>query len=189
MGIGEPFDNFDNLVKFLSIVNDNKMVGIGQRKVTVSTCGIVPKILEFAKLDNQVNLAISFHAPNDELRESLMPINKVYKIKEVLKALDEYINITNRRVTIEYIMIKDVNDSEKYALELSELFRGKLVYINLIPYNKTENSKYNRSDDFKIMKFYDILKKNKIEVTIRREMGSLVSAACGQLRASKEVNK
>lgn len=189
MGIGEPFDNYDNLVKFINIVIDNKMIGIGQRKVTISTCGVVPKILEFAKLDNQVNLAISLHAPNDLLRSELMPINKVYKIRDIISAVDEYIKLTNRRVTIEYIMIKDVNDSEECALELSKLLGGKLVYINLIPYNITNNSMYNRSEDFKIKKFYDILKKSRIEVTIRREMGSGVSAACGQLRAKNNEVK
>ncbi len=189
MGIGEPFDNYDNLVKFINIVIDNKMIGIGQRKVTISTCGVVPKILEFAKLDNQVNLAISLHSPNDLLRSELMPINKVYKIRDIISAVDEYIKLTNRRVTIEYIMIKDVNDSEECALELSKLLGGKLVYINLIPYNITNNSMYNRSEDFKIKKFYDILKKSRIEVTIRREMGSGVSAACGQLRAKNNEVK
>lgn len=185
MGIGEPFDNYDNLIKFLSIITNNKMIEIGQRKVTVSTCGIVPKILEFANLQNQVNLAISLHAPNDELRNMIMPINKAYSIKEIFKAIDSYIKITNRRVTIEYILINDLNDDIKDAEELSSLLRGKLVYVNLIPYNPTKNSSYKRSNDFKIKKFYDILKKNKIDVIIRKEMGPSISAACGQLRAHK----
>lgn len=183
MGIGEPFDNFDNLLKFLNIVTNDKMIEIGQRKVTISTCGIVPKILEFANLQNQVNLAISLHAPNDELRNSIMPINKTYPIKEIIRALDIYIKTTNRRVTIEYILINDLNDGIKEAEELSSLIRGKLVYVNLIPYNPINNSSYKKSNDFKIKKFYDILKKNKIEVIIRREMGPTISAACGQLRA------
>ncbi len=183
MGVGEPFDNYENLLKFLNIVTNNKMIEIGQRKVTVSTCGIVPKILEFANLQNQVNLAISLHAPNDELRNSIMPINKAYPIKEIFRALDVYIKTTNRRVTIEYILINDLNDGIKEAEELSSLLRGKLVYVNLIPYNPTNNSSYKRSNDFKIKKFYDILKKNKIEVIIRKEMGPTISAACGQLRA------
>lgn len=185
MGIGEPFDNYDNLIKFLSIVTNGKMIEIGQRKVTVSTCGVVPKILEFANLQNQVNLAISLHAPNDELRNKLMPINKVYPIKDVFRALDDYMKITNRRITIEYILINDVNDGIKEAEELSSLLRGKLVYVNLIPYNPTNNSSFKRSNDFKIKKFYDILKKNRIEVIIRKEMGPAISAACGQLRARK----
>ncbi len=186
MGVGEPFDNFENLLKFLNIVTNNKMLEIGQRKVTVSTCGIVPKILEFSNLNNQVNLAISLHAPNDELRGSIMPINKVYPIKEIFRALDIYIKTTNRRVTVEYILINGVNDGIKQAEELSSLLRGRLVYVNLIPYNSTDNSSYRRSNDFKIKEFYDILKKNKIEVIIRKEMGPTISAACGQLRAHEE---
>ncbi len=185
MGIGEPFDNYDNFIKFISIINNPKMIGLGGRKITVSTCGIIPKIYEFADLKTQINLAISLHAPSDELRSTLMGINKTYKIKELMEAVDYYIEKTNRRVTIEYIMLKNVNDSKKYATELSKLLKGKLVYVNIIPYNETENIQFKRSEHCKIMEFYDILIKNGIECTVRREMGSGLSAACGQLRARK----
>ncbi len=185
MGIGEPFDNYDNLIDFINILIDPKGVTIAQRKITVSTCGLVPKIRSFADLENQVNLAISLHAPNDELRLKLMPVNKSYNIKEIFDAIDYYIEKTNRRVTIEYILIDEVNDSESNAAELSRLLKGRLVYVNLIPYNSTTNFTFERSKDFKIKAFYDILKKEKIEVIVRKEMGSNITGACGQLRANE----
>ena len=189
MGIGEPFDNFENIKDFISIVTNPFMMEIGQRHITISTCGIVPKIKEFTKLDTQVNLAISLHAPNDEIRNQIMKINKAYCIKEVVDAIDYYISKTNRRVTIEYIMLSGINDTKECAKELSNLFKGKLVYINLIPYNETSNLNFKRSNDFKIREFYDILKTNNVNVTIRKEMGSNLSAACGQLRAQSEGDK
>ena len=188
MGIGEPFDNYDNFEKFISILTNPKMIELGSRKITVSTCGLVPKIYEFADLKTQVNLAISLHASNDELRCKLMPINRRYKIKELIEAIKYYLNKTNRRVTIEYIMLKNVNDSVKDAQELAKLLKGLLVYVNIIPYNETENNDFKRSDNVQIKKFYDILINNGINATIRREFGSTVSAACGQLRA-KASNK
>lgn len=191
MGIGEPFDNFDNIKKFIEIVTNPHMLEIGSRHITISTCGIVPKIKEFADLDLQVNLAVSLHAPNNEIRNRIMAINKAYSIEEIINAIEYYIEKTNRRVTIEYIMLRDVNDSEDCAYELVRLLKGKLVYVNLIPYNETSSFDFKRSNDFKITKFYDILKSNNVNVTIRKEMGSNLSAACGQLRASEgnEVNK
>ena len=186
MGIGEPFDNYDNLIKFFRIINDPKGISIGARHITVSTCGIVPKILEFSDLDMQINLAISLHAPNDELRNKIMPINKAYPLKELMDALKIYLKKTNIRLTFEYILLKDVNDSEDCALELVKLVKGLNCYINLIPYNETNNISYKRTKTENISKFYDILKKNKINVTIRREYGSKISAACGQLRSKKE---
>lgn len=186
MGIGEPFDNYDNLVKFIEIINHPKGIALGSRHITVSTCGIVPKIKEFSSLPYQVNLAISLHAPNNEIRNQIMPINKAYQIEELISVLKDYIKKTNRRVTFEYILLKDVNDHEKDALELIKLVRGMNCYINLIPYNETNNIKFKRSDYETITKFYDILKKNKINATIRREFGSKISAACGQLRSKKE---
>ena len=183
MGIGEPFDNYSNVIKFINIINDSKGIDIGARHITVSTCGVVPKIYEFANLKNQVNLAISLHAPNNELRNKLMPINRVYSLEELMKSIREYINITNRRVTFEYIMLDDINDAEECANELCELLKGLNCYVNLIPYNETNNIGFKRSKSVKIDKFYDILKKNNISVTIRREFGGLVSAACGQLRS------
>ena len=184
MGIGEPFDNFDTVKRFISVVTNNKMIGIGQRHLTISTCGIVPKIYEFADLETGVNLAISLHAPNNEIRDKIMRINHAYKIEEIMSALDYYIEKTNRRVTIEYIMLAGINDSDKCAKELSNLLKGKLVYVNLIPYNETENFNMKRSNDFKIREFCGILKSNNINVTIRKEMGGNLSAACGQLRAN-----
>lgn len=186
MGIGEPFDNYDNVIKFIDIVNCGKGIDIGSRHITVSTCGIVPKIKEFTNYDKQVNLAISLHAPNNEIRNSIMNINKAYPIEEVINTIKEYISKTNRRVTFEYIMLKEVNDSLECALELSKLLKGINCYVNLIPYNETSHIEYKKSSQDSIMKFYDILKKNNISVTIRREFGSKVKAACGQLRSHYE---
>ncbi|MBQ3142352.1 MAG: 23S rRNA (adenine(2503)-C(2))-methyltransferase RlmN, partial [Bacilli bacterium] len=149
MGIGEPFDNFDNIIDFVSLLTHQKGITIAQRKISVSTCGLVPKIYEFADIKNQVNLAISLHAPNDEIRNKIMPISKVYNLKELFKAIDYYIDKTNRRVTIEYILLDNVNDTKECALELANLLKGKLLYVNLIPYNETSNLTFKRSKDFK----------------------------------------
>ena len=186
MGIGEPFDNYDNLISFIEIINNPKGIELGSRHITVSTCGVVPKIKEFMKLPYQVNLAISLHAPNNEIRNTIMPINKVYPIEVLMDTLKEYIKTTNRRVTFEYILLDGVNDTKDCAQELADLVRGMNCYINLIPYNETNNISYKRTKTENISKFYDILKKNKINVTIRREYGSKISAACGQLRSKKE---
>ena len=186
MGIGEPFDNYDNLVKFLKIINHSKGLAIGARHITVSTCGIVPKIKEFSDLDLQFNLAITLHAANDELRNKIMPINKAYPLGVLIPCLANYLKKTNRRLTFEYILLKDINDSENDAVELANLVKGLNCYINLIPYNETNNIDFKRSSTIQIMKFYDILKKNKVNVTIRKEFGSKISAACGQLRSKKE---
>lgn len=185
MGIGEPFDNYDNVMNFIRIINDAKGINIGIRHITISTCGIVPKIKEFTKEDTGVNLAISIHAPNDALRSKIMPVNKAYKINDIMKAVKDYIKVTNRKVTFEYVLLKGVNDGKDHALELANLLRGMNCYVNLIPYNETSHLEYKTSDRVTIMKFYDILKKNKINVTIRREFGSKVSAACGQLRSEQ----
>ena len=186
MGIGEPLDNYDNVIEFIKIINDDKGIAIGARHITLSTCGLVPKIKELQNLSLQINLALSLHASNDELRSKLMPINKVYHLDEVLKTIFTYIDHTNRRVTIEYVMLNDVNDSLDNAKELIILLKGKNVYVNLIPYNETSHIIYKKSPKDKILAFYDALKKGGINVTIRKEFGSKISAACGQLR-SKEV--
>lgn len=186
MGIGEPLDNYNNVINFIKIINDPKGISIGARHITVSTCGIVPKIYELAHLPLQVNLALSLHAPNDEIRNKIMGINKVYNISQVLTAIKDYIALTNRRVTIEYVMLKMVNDSVECANMLSDLLRGLNVYVNLIPYNETNNISFKKSDKNTIDEFYNTLKKRGINVTVRREFGSKISAACGQLR-SKEV--
>ena len=189
MGIGEPFDNYDNVMKFIRIINHNKALSIGARHITISTCGIVPKIIEFSKENLQVNLAISLHASNDQIRNKLMPINKAYNIEKLMDSLKIYLNNNNRRVTFEYILLKGINDSKENALELARLLKGINGYVNLIPYNETDNLEFKRTDNDKIMAFYDILKKNKINVTVRREFGGKVDAACGQLRANYNKDK
>ena len=186
MGIGEPFDNYDNLIKFISIINNPKGLELGSRHITVSTCGVVPKIIEFTDLPYQVNLAISLHAPNNEIRNMIMPINKAYPLEVLFPVLKEYIRKTNRKLTFEYILLDNVNDSRECAQELADLVRGMNCYINLIPYNETNNISFKRTKKEKISEFYDILKKNSINVTVRREYGSKISAACGQLRSKKE---
>jgi len=186
MGIGEPFDNYDNIVNFIKIINNAKGIALGSRHITISTCGIIPKIKEFSMLPFQVNLAISLHAPNNELRSSIMPINKAYPLNQLIPSIKEYINITNRRVTFEYIMLSGINDTESCAHELCDLLRGINCYINLIPYNETNNFGYKRSKKSTILKFYDIIKKRGLNVTIRKEFGTKISAACGQLRSKKE---
>ncbi len=186
MGIGEPFDNYDNVIKFIDIVNSGKGIDIGSRHITVSTCGIVPKIIEFSNYDKQVNLAISLHAPTNEIRDKIMNINKVYKIEDIIESIKYYISKTNRRVTFEYIMLDGINDSSECAVSLSKLLKGINCYVNIIPYNETSHIEYKKSNKEKLMNFYDILKKNNIGVTIRREFGSKVNAACGQLRSHYE---
>jgi len=188
MGIGEPFDNYDNIMDFIKIINNPFGINIGARHITVSTCGLIPKIEEFMECNLQVNLAISLHASNNELRNSIMPVNKVYNIDDLIQVLKKYIAKTNRRVTIEYVMLNNVNDNDYNAEELSKLLRGMNIYVNLIPYNETSHIEFKKSSKDRILKFYDILKKNGINVTIRREFGGNIDAACGQLRAN-EVKK
>lgn len=184
MGIGEPFDNYNNVIKFIDIVNNPKGIDIGSRHITISTCGIIPKIDEFANYSKQVNLAISLHAPNNKIRSEIMEINKVYPIEKLILSIKNYILKTNRRVTFEYIMLAGVNDSVANAKELSKLLKGINCYVNLIPYNETSYISYKKSDKQVILGFYDELKKNHINVTIRREFGSNLKAACGQLRSN-----
>jgi len=186
MGIGEPFDNYDNIMDFIRVINDPKGIAIGARHITVSTCGLIPKIEQFMNEDLQVNLAISLHASNSELRSSIMPINKAYDIEALMDVLKKYIDKTNRRVTIEYVMLDNVNDKDSNAIELANLLRGMNVYVNLIPYNETNHLEFKRASKDNVMKFYDILKQKGINVTVRKEFGSKIDAACGQLR-SKEV--
>ena len=183
MGIGEPFDNYDNVMDFIRIITSNKGIDLGSRHITVSTCGVVPGIIKFMNDFNQVNLAISLHAPNDEIRNKIMPISKAYKLDELMDTVRLYINKTNRRVTFEYIMLDGINDTLACAKELANLLKDINCYVNLIPYNETENIEFKRSKKMQILAFYDILKKNNIAVTIRREFGGNVDAACGQLRA------
>ena len=186
MGIGEPLDNYDNVMDFIKIINDAKGIQLGARHITLSTCGIIPKIRELMDEELQINLALSLHAPNTQLRDKLMPVNKAYNLSDLMDTIRDYIAKTNRRVTIEYVMLDEVNDNEAQALELAALLKGMNVYVNLIPYNETNHIEFKKSSKEKIMKFYDTLKKKGINVTIRKEFGSKIDAACGQLR-SKEV--
>ncbi len=186
MGIGEPLDNYDNVMDFIKIINDAKGIAIGARHITISTCGLIPKIEELSEEDLQINLAISLHAPNTQLRSKIMPVNNAYDLNDLIPTVKKYIEKTNRRVTIEYVMLDGVNDNETNARELASLLKGMNVYVNLIPYNETNHLEYKRASKDTIMKFYDTLKKLGINVTIRKEFGSNIDAACGQLR-SKEV--
>ena len=185
MGTGEPFDNYDNVMDFIKIINDPKSLAIGARHITISTCGIAPKIIDYAKSGLQINLAISLHAPNNEIRNKLMPINKKYPLEVLFKALKEYLEISGRRITFEYILLKGINDSEENAKELAKLIKGTFSYVNLIPYNSVDENKYKRTSKEEILSFQDKLKKLGVNVTIRKEFGTDIDAACGQLRAKK----
>ena len=185
MGTGEPFDNYDNLMAALKIINDPRGLEIGARHISISTCGIVPKILQFADESVQYNLAISLHASNDELRSKLMPINKAYPLKELFKALKEYSLKNKRRITLEYLLLDGVNDKESNADELKDLLRGQNAYINLIPYNNVDERDFRSVSERKALDFYDMLKKRGISVTLRQKKGDDIDAACGQLRAKK----
>ncbi|WP_098749399.1 23S rRNA (adenine(2503)-C(2))-methyltransferase RlmN [Paenibacillus sp. EZ-K15] len=191
MGIGEPFDNYENMSDFIRVIKDHKGLAIGPRHITVSTSGLANKIVEFADSDLGVNLAISLHAPNDEIRTRIMKINKAIPIEKLMAAIDYYLEKTNRRITLEYILLKDVNDQPEHALELSELVgkRRNLANVNLIPYNPVdEHSQYKRSTKESITSFYDTLKKQGISCSVRLEHGTDIDAACGQLR-SKQIKK
>ncbi len=184
MGTGEPFDNYDNVMRAMNILNDPYGLQIGSRHISISTCGIVPGIRRFAKENLQYNLAISLHAPNDELRSSLMPVNKAYPLAVLFDALKEYSTLNNRRLTFEYLLLKGVNDSKKEADEIRDLLKGLNAYINLIPYNKVSEKDFETSDDENALRFYDLLKKNGVAVTLRQKKGDDIDAACGQLRAN-----
>lgn len=188
MGTGEPFDNYDNVMNFLSTVNDDQGLGIGSRHITLSTCGVVPGIKKFADAHTQYNLAISLHAPNDELRSRLMPINKAYPLKELMEAVDYYTKENNRRLTFEYILLKGVNDQPEHARQLAKLLKGYNAYVNLIPYNSVDEKGFQSVNREEAMKFYDLLMKQGIRCTIRKEHGNDIDAACGQLRI-KEMKK
>ena len=184
MGSGEPFDNFDNFLKFIEIINHKDGLNIGQRHITVSTCGIVPKIYELADKKLQVNLALSLHAPTDEKRKNIMPIAKKYTVREIVDACKYFAQTTKRRVTYEYALIAGINDGEEDAKEIIKLLKGSLAHINLIPVNNVKERNYIKSSKEQIKNFATILKKSGIETTIRRELGSDINAACGQLRKS-----
>ena len=184
MGTGEPFDNYDNVIDFVRIINHQKALAIGARHITVSTCGIPDKIIKYANEGLQINLAISLHAPNNEIRSKIMKINKAYPLEVLIPAVAEYNRIANRRVTYEYILLKGINDSMENADELARLIKPTFAYVNLIPYNEVDEHGYRRSDNVKA--FLDRLIKNNVTATIRKEFGSDIDAACGQLRAKQE---
>jgi 23S rRNA (adenine2503-C2)-methyltransferase len=189
MGSGEPLENFDEVIKFLEMINHSEGYYLSLRNITISTCGLIPEIKKLADKKLQITLAISLHGATDDTRNKLMPINKKYPIEELLKAVDYYIEKTNRRITFEYAMIKDLNDSASEARVLSKLLKGKLVHVNLIPINKVEENQFYPSDEKQIIKFKSILEKTGINVTIRRELGSDINAACGQLRNNYNQTK
>ncbi len=182
MGSGEPLENFDNLIKFINIINSEDGLNISQRNITVSTCGLVDKIKKLESLNLQINLAISLHAPNDDVRNEIMPVNKKYNVEKLIKASKDYANNTKRRVTYEYALIKGVNDTERYANELGKKIKGSLCHVNLIPVNSIDENNYIKSDKVSINDFLNILKSLGISVTVRRELGADINGACGQLR-------
>lgn len=187
MGIGEPFDNYDNVMKFLRTINDDNGLAIGARHITVSTSGLAHKIRDFANEGVQVNLAVSLHAPNNDLRSSIMRINRSFPLEKLFDAIEYYIEKTNRRVTFEYIMLNEVNDGVEQAQELADLTKNirKLSYVNLIPYNPvSEHDQYSRSPKERVAAFYDVLKKNGVNCVVRQEHGTDIDAACGQLRSN-----
>ena len=181
MGIGEPMDNYDNVIKAIRLINDPKGLNIGARHISVSTCGLVDGIRRFADENIQCNLCISLHSSRDEVRSDMMPINKRYNIEELLKACKEYIEKTNRRITFEYALVDGVNDKREDAIHLARLLKSMLCHVNLIPVNKIKDGIYEKSSTEKILAFRDLLNDKGIVATVRRELGSDIAAACGQL--------
>ena len=182
MGIGEPLDNYENVIKAIKIINNPKGINIGARHISVSTSGLVPRIYDLANENIQCTLSISLHATTDEKRSSMMPINNRYNIAELMQACRDYIKITNKRISFEYALAKDNNDNLEDAKELVNLLKGMICHVNLIPINKIENGKFTKSSNENIIKFRDYLNEHGIVATIRRELGSDIDAACGQLR-------
>lgn len=182
MGIGEPLDNYDNVIKAIRILNNPKGLGIGARHISVSTSGLVPRIYDLAKENIQCTLSVSLHASNNEKRSSMMPVNNRYSVEELIKACKDYIAMTNKRISFEYALARDNNDNMQDAKELTNLLKGMLCHVNLIPINKIENGKFTKSSNENIIKFRDYLNDHGIVATIRRELGSDIEAACGQLR-------
>lgn len=182
MGSGEPLENLDEVIKFISLLTHDDSLNIGARHITVSTCGIVSGIRELARHKLQITLSVSLHAPNDEIRDSIMPINKKYPLSELMEACKEYIRITGRRITFEYSLIDGKNDSVEQARELGNLLRGIMCHVNLIPLNPVDERKLHRSAPSRVKEFYNTLEMAGVAVTVRREMGSDIDAACGQLR-------
>ena len=183
MGIGEPFDNYENVMEFIDIAVCPFGFNIGQRHIAVSTCGIIPKIYAFSERKNINSLAVSLHAPNNELRNRLMPVNNTYPLEKLMEAVKDFCKKTRKRVFVEYIMLDGINDNLENATELAELLKNVNCTVNLIPYNDTQIEGFRRSPHHKVMAFYDVLKKHQIRVTMRREFGGDIKAACGQLKS------
>ena len=186
MGTGEPFDNYDNVMDFIRIINAQKGLAIGARHITVSTCGLIEGIKKYAREGLQTNLAISLHAPNNELRNALMKINKAYPLEVLMPVVKEYEEISGRRVTYEYLLLSEINDTKECAEQLIQLIKGTKGYVNLIPYNETNKNDYKRSSGNRVHAFLDYLTKGGVTATIRKEFGSDIDAACGQLKAKSE---
>ena len=189
MGIGEPFENYDEMMDFIKIVNSDESFNIGARHITVSTSGIVPRIYDFANENIQINFAVSLHAPTNELRSKIMPVNRAYNIDKLMEALRYYQKTTNRRITFEYGLMGKVNDQKEHAEKLSEIIKGINCHVNLIPINYVPERNYVRTSKNDIFAFEKILKKNKVNVTIRRTQGDDIDAACGQLRAKERKDE
>lgn len=188
MGMGEPLLNYDNVLMSLKYINDEKYYGIGARNITISTAGIAPAIIKLANQKLQFNLAVSLHAPNQEIRQQIMPVAKMYSLTQLMESINYYINKTNRRITYEYVMLKDTNDSPENARQLAELIKDQLCHVNLIPYNATDVEGIEGSEKIKINRFKSILEQYKIAATVRVSLGQDIEAACGQL-ANKSDNK
>ena len=186
MGIGEPFDNYENVMHFLEIIGHPYGLALGRRHITVSTCGLVPQIIQYAQHPHHGLLAISLHAPDDETRSRIMPINRRYPVSQLFEAARVYMQQNKKKVMLEYVMLQQINDYPWQAQLLADLIGTAQFHVNLIPYNETQNLGFTQSSQQRIAAFYDMLKKNHITVTIRREFGSSVNAACGQLRANYE---
>ena len=186
MGMGEPLDNYDNTIKFLKLVSSKDGLNIGMRHITLSTCGIVDKIKQLEKLSLQITLSISLHAPNDEIRNQIMPINKRFGVTQLINACKDYFKATNRRISFEYALIDNLNDTKECALELAQLLKGMLCHVNLIPANPVYKDKFKKSQEKNVIEFAQILKIKGINVTIRRTLGTDINASCGQLRAKKK---
>lgn len=189
MGMGEPLDNFDNVIKFLNIVNDENGLNIGYRHISLSTCGIVPNIKKLMMIDIPITLSISLHAPTDEMRSGIMPINNAYNTEMLLEACREYAVYTKRRISFEFALIKNVNDNKEVASLLANKLKGMLCHVNLIPINNVEENDFQKPSKEKIKEFMSVLERHRIAVTVRRELGSDINASCGQLRRKVRRNE
>lgn len=188
MGMGEPLDNYDNAMRFLSLAGDENGLNLGMRNISLSTCGIVPKMYELMEKNLQITLSVSLHAPENELRSKIMPVNRKYPIDELMKVCREYTKKTSRRISFEYAMIAGINDTSECAKKLASLVKGMLCHVNLIPANEIDESSHKRSGEKALKSFCDILSSQGINVTVRRSLGSDIEASCGQLRSRHEKN-